>query len=84
MSYVINQNRVGITERGDAGLDLSWADRLQHCLFAILITKNPNDKFISKVLTVTKPIIVHITCTGWGGTELEPHVPFRRQSTDRF
>lgn len=37
--------RIGITERGDAGLDLSWTHRLSAMDGAILITKNLNDRF---------------------------------------
>lgn len=64
---------IGVTERGDAGLDLSWADKLYDT--NIIITKNVNDKFIDKVLKHKDKIILHITCTGFGGTLLEPNVP---------
>ena len=75
--------RIGITERGDAGLDLSW----YHTLLigrasydgVVLITKNANDTFIEKVMALYhngfQKIIIHITCTGWGNTSMEPHVP---------
>lgn len=73
-------NKIGITERGDAGLDLSWADKMQRVDGAILITKNVNDRFIETVAKQEKPVIVHGTCTGFGGTELEPNViPYRKQ-----
>lgn len=42
--------RIGITERGDAGLDLSWAHRLSAMDGAILITKNLNDRFRQALL----------------------------------
>ena len=72
--------RIGITEQGDAGLDFLW---YQKCLTnqvqgAILITKNLNDTFIKKVLKLNNlnfPIIIHATCTGWGGSIIEPNVP---------
>ena len=34
--------KIGFTERGDAGLDLSWYDKVhtQHCDGLIAITKN--------------------------------------------
>ena len=67
--------KIGITERGDAGLDFSWFDKLSTVDGAILITKNVNNSFIEKVLTATKPLIVHATCTGLGGTSIEPAVP---------
>lgn len=73
--------RIGITEYGDAGLDFRWENKLNSTKVkvpfngAILITKNINDAFIEKVLTQTKPLVIHCTCTGYGGTILEPNVP---------
>lgn len=67
--------RVGITEQGDAGLDLSWADKLNTVDGAILITKELTPQFIDAVLQAPISTIVHCTCTGWGGTWLEPNVP---------
>lgn len=67
--------RIGITERGDASRDFQWIDKLNTVDGAILITKNLTDKFIYHVLRCDKPVIIHVTCTGYGGTELEPNVP---------
>lgn len=69
--------KIGITERGDASVDMSWAGvgGLSGYAGAILITKSITDDFIENVLGQTKPIIVHATCTGWGGTKMEPGVP---------
>ncbi len=72
--------KIGITERGDAGIDLTWLDeaKKQEVDGVILITKHITDEFIEKVLALysTFPqIIVHCTCTGWGGTPTEPNVP---------
>jgi hypothetical protein len=67
--------KIGITERGDAALDLSWEKKLQNIDGAILITKNLNDNFIEAVMRNKDKVIVHITCTGYGGTVLEPNVP---------
>lgn len=72
--------RIGITERGDAGIDLSWYDKIKNgaCEGAILITKNITDEFIKNVLDLyntNHKIIVHCSCTGWGKTVLEPNVP---------
>lgn len=70
--------KIGVTERGDAGLDLSWFERLKEVDGAILITKNPNPEFAKKVniaLQEGHKLIVHVTCTGMGGTKLEPNVP---------
>lgn len=67
--------KIGITERGDAGINLSWKEKLNKVDGAVLITKNITDKFIKTVLSSTKPLIIHCTCTGWGHSELEPNVP---------
>lgn len=69
--------KIGITERGDAGLDLSWISRIYEVDGVILITKNINDKFINSVVSLSKikPMIVHCTCTGFGSSKLEPNVP---------
>ena len=64
---------IGITERGDAGLDFGWENKLYDA--NILITKHVNDEFIKKVLNHKDKIIVHATITGFGGTILEPNVP---------
>lgn len=69
---------IGITEKGDAGLDRSWT----HWVYdekkpAILITKAPSKLISTNVLTsmeVTPNVIVHCTITGYGGTFMEPNV----------
>lgn len=72
--------KIGITERGDAGLDFTWAQSLiNHKVDgAILITKNINSTFTQYLMdmhTNNIPIILHATCTGWGNSEMEPNVP---------
>lgn len=70
--------KLGITERGDAALDLSWRYRLGSVDGCILITKEITDEFIRIVIEETQAgtkLIVHCTCTGWGQTEIEPNVP---------
>ena len=70
------QNKIGITEKGDAALDTSWVDWVANGNAAILISKNPVVLFQKvKLLTVKPNIIVHATITGNGGTEYEPNVP---------
>ena len=66
--------KIGVTERGDAGIDFSWYDKLDSVSGAIIITKKISDAFIDKILTASKPIILHCTCTGWGNTWVEPNV----------
>jgi len=67
--------KIGITERGDAGLDFSWADKLDTVDGAILITKKITPAFIDMVMANPQKLVVHATCTGFGGTMLEPNVP---------
>lgn len=59
--------KIGITERGDAGLDYTWVTKLNKMDGVILITKNLSDKFIQTVTDCYKSypnIIVHAGCTG--------------------
>lgn len=67
--------KIGITEAGDAGLDLSWENKLKKVDGAILITKNITSDFISAALRNKDKVIVHATCTGYGKTAVEPNVP---------
>lgn len=67
--------KIGITEQGDGGLDLSWAEKMDTVDGAIIITKNLNDNVINKLLMHKDKVIVHCGCTGMGGTAYEPNVP---------
>lgn len=68
--------KIGITERGDAALDLSWVDKLDTVDGAILITKNVTSKKFQEALLENKDkLILHATITFLGGTEYEPNVP---------
>jgi DNA repair photolyase len=64
---------IGITERGDAALDLKWHDWVTSKKPAILITKDP--KLLCCYLNGTENVIIHCTITGFGKTILEPNVP---------
>lgn len=66
--------RIGITEKGDSGLDFSWVDKINNTEFTVLITKSINDKFIENVLKFKNKVIIHATITGHGETILEPNV----------
>lgn len=68
--------KIGVTERGDAGIDFSWIPLLKTVDGAILITKKMSDAFIRCVMAAETPVILHCTCTGWGSTWMEPNVPF--------
>ena len=65
--------KIGITERGDAGLDFSWYNKINSYDGLILITKKLSDEFIKKASETN--CIVHATITGLGGTVYEPNVP---------
>lgn len=71
--------KIGITEAGDAALDYSWLNKIDGCNGVILITKNLTDKLISEILAHKDKIILHATCTGMGGTVIEPNVPVYTQ-----
>lgn len=68
--------KIGITEAGDAGFDLSWSEKLLDG--NIIISKQltcDNINFIDKLLENKDKIILHVTCTGFGGTRMERNVP---------
>lgn len=70
--------KIGVTERGDAGINLSWVSKVNSVDGLVLITKNLTSMFCMNVLDLYKKgykIIVHCTCTGFGGSQLELNVP---------
>lgn len=79
-----NSLRIGFTERGDGGLDLSWATRLAEVDGVIVVTKSCNPKLRAAVLEAQthKPVIVHAGCTGLGSGTVEPHVPHPTRQLD--
>lgn len=68
----MNYLKIGVTERGDAGIDFSWENNLFDC--NIIISKFLNDILISKLIYNKDKIIFHMTCTGFGGSLIEPNV----------
>lgn len=68
---------IGITERGDAALDLDWMPWIRERKPAILITKDPAklDQILRDHNLSGANIIVHCTITGHGSTVLEPNAP---------
>jgi hypothetical protein len=64
--------KIGVTERGDAGIDFSWENKLECC--NIIISKFLNDILIAKLVDHKDNIIFHMTCTGFGNSVLEPNV----------
>ena len=67
--------RIGVTEAGDAGIDLSWVQKMGTVDGAVVITKQITHGFLDAVLDYQKKLIVHATLTGYGGSVLEPCVP---------
>lgn len=67
--------KIGITEAGDAGLDLSWEDRLESVDGAVLVTKCISPVFLKAALEHKEKIIIHATFTGYGRSVIEPYVP---------
>lgn len=75
---------IGVTERGDAGTDFSWHKKLEDPEWAgaVLITKRLSPEFNKLVLSAPKPAVLHCTCTGNGGTWVEPNAPDYRTQLD--
>jgi hypothetical protein len=51
--------KIGITEAGDAGLDLSWANKLDTVDGAIVITKCITPDFYEVALANKDKLIIH-------------------------
>lgn len=71
----MSKYKIGITEAGDAGIDLSWVGKLDTVDGAIVITKNLTTGFCNVITAYKDKLIVHATVTGYGQTILEPNVP---------
>lgn len=70
--------KIGITESTDPSYDTSWRNKITGVDGLIIITKNIRDEDMRRLIQDAadkKPVIVHATCTGWGGTKIEPNVP---------
>lgn len=68
--------RIGITEHGDGGIDLSWAGKMDRVDAIIVVSKNITlPKFQEKLLEYSDRAILHATITCMGGTKVEPNVP---------
>ena len=68
--------KIGITERGDAGLDTSWVEKIDKTAYSVIITKNPCfENFQQLCLNHKDKILLHVTITGYGCTPMERYVP---------
>lgn len=73
MSNIDKSQRFGTTEISDPSFHLEIFDNLYDG--NLIITKRLTDKLIDKLVENQDKIILHITCTGFGGTKIEPLVP---------
>lgn len=72
--------KIGVTERGDPSLDFSWVEKSEKMDGVILITKNLTDRVMTEAQKNIDKYIFHISCTGYGGTIVEPNIPdFKHQ-----
>lgn len=69
MIYVKIQN--WYYRSGDAGIDLSWVEKMPDVNGAIVITKRITPAFMDAVIKNKDKLIVHATITGYGGGVLD-------------
>jgi hypothetical protein len=67
--------RIGMTDTGDAGLQLEWISKMDHVQGAILLTRVLTPEFLEALAPFRNRVLVHVLCTGYGGTVLEPNIP---------
>jgi hypothetical protein len=74
--------KIGITENGDAGLDLSWYNKLVD--LNVIKVRNFGKGVIPLLLDkkINNKIILHIMCSGFGGTDYEPNVPILEKTVE--
>lgn len=77
-----NSQKIGITESGEVSFNLDVFDRLYDA--NIIITKRLTNALIDKLVENKDKIILHLTVTGWGGSELEPFVPSAEITRKKF
>lgn len=67
---------IGITERGDAGVDFSWTEKINSTDYSVIITKNTTTaRFHEEAIRHKDKMLLHATITGWGTSPMEPNVP---------
>lgn len=77
-NYIYPSQRVGITEAGEPAFNLDLFKGLYRA--NIIITKSLTDSLIEKLIEYKDKVILHLTCTGYGGTNLEPLVPTKEKT----
>lgn len=75
-------NLIGVTETGEIAFDLDAFDHLHQA--NVIITKRLTDPLIRKLVERKDHIILHLTCTGWGGTKVEPLVPTAKKTRIQY
>lgn len=80
--YIYPSQRVGITEAGEPAFNLDIFNGLYKA--NIIITKSLTDALIDRLLEHKDCIILHLTCTGYGGTTLEPMVPTKEKTRSQL
>ena len=70
---VNRDQRIGTTEIGDPCFHLEIFDNLYRG--NIVITKHLTNQLCGKLIENKEKVILHLTCTGYGGTKVEPFVP---------
>lgn len=73
---------IGITETSDPCFHLELFDNLYEG--NIIITKNLTNKLIEKLVEHSDKCILHFTCTGMGGSKIEPLVPTVEKSVKQI
>ena len=82
MSKMLTDQLVGITETSDPCFHLDLFDNL--CKANIIITKRLTDKLIDKLVEHKDKCILHLTCTGLGGSKIEPMAPTKEVLFKKF
>jgi len=65
--------RIGTTEVGEIAFNLDAFDHLYEG--NIIITKRLSNGLIEKLIEYQDKVILHLSCTGFGGSRIEPFVP---------
>ena len=82
MEKLDKSQMVGITEASEVSFNLDVFDRLYNA--NIIITKRLTNALIDKLVQNKDKIILHLTCTGWGNSVLEPFVPKLETTRKKF
>jgi len=77
-----NSQKIGITESSEVSFNLDVFDRLYDG--NIIITKRLTNNLIDKLIEHKDKIILHLTCTGYGNSVLEPFVPTMEVTRKKF